>query len=219
MSSNGHLIITILTDMSSWMNEYNNKLADTLKSLGHEVSIIHSKKEMEKGDIVFFLSCFEIIPTEYLRLNKSNIIVHESNLPQGKGWSPMTWQILEGEKDIPVTLFEADEKVDSGNIYFQDIIHLDGSELINEWQKILGEKTCEMCIKYINYYLSKKWPNSRKQEGDSSFYKRRMPNDSKLDPAKSILDQFNLLRVVDNEKYPAFFIVNENKYIIKIYKV
>jgi methionyl-tRNA formyltransferase len=30
--------------------------------------------------------------------------VHESALPQGQGWSPMTWQILEGASPIPVTL-------------------------------------------------------------------------------------------------------------------
>ena len=35
---------------------------------------------------------------------------------------------------------------------------------------------------------------------------------------KSIKDQFNLLRIVDDERYPAFFEIDGSKYFIKIYK-
>ena len=34
---------------------------------------------------------------------------------------------------------------------------------------------------------------------------KRTPADSEIDPGKSILEQFNLLRIVDSERYPAFF--------------
>jgi methionyl-tRNA formyltransferase len=211
----GKLIITVLTDKSSWMMRYSEVLVERLKTLGHQSGLIHSKDELPKGDIAFFLSCFEIVPKKYLFLNKNNIIVHESNLPQGKGWSPMTWQILEGKNDIPIMLFEASEKADAGDIYMQDVIRLCGDELVEEWREKLGKKTCEMCIRFIQNYdfnLS-----SQKQYGDSTYYRKRTPEDSELDIDKSIMDQFNLLRVVDNEKYPAFFIYNGRKYIIKIY--
>ena len=48
---------------------------------------------------------------------KNNLVVHESDLPNGRGWSPMSWQVLEGHKKIPFTLIEADRKVDCGIIY------------------------------------------------------------------------------------------------------
>ena len=35
---------------------------------------------------------------------------------------------------------------------------------------------------------------------------------------KTIKEQFNLLRVVDNEKYPAFFDYSGTRYLLKIYK-
>ena len=57
-----------------------------------------------------------------------------------------------------------------------------------------------------------------KQTGHSSVYPWRHPEDSELDINKAIKQQFNLLRVVDNEKYPAFFKYKNNRYIIKIYK-
>ena len=56
------------------------------------------------------------------------------------------------------------------------------------------------------------------QEGAESFYKGRKPEDSQLDFNKTIAEQFNLLRVVDNDKYPAFFEHQGEKYFLKITK-
>ena len=49
-----------------------------------------------------------------LALHKNNLVIHASDLPQGKGWSPMPWQIAEGRNDIVFTLFEAVAGVDAG---------------------------------------------------------------------------------------------------------
>lgn len=206
--------IQILTDKTSWFNKYSNILKDKLHDLGHDVQLINSKNELQNGDIAFFLSCFEIVGNEYLKLHEHNLVVHESNLPEGKGWSPMTWQIIEGKNEIPIALFEAQAGVDSGDIWLKDTIKLNGYELIKDWQKLQAEKTIEMCLKFIKEYNNLK---PKKQQGNETFYKRRTPKDSELDINKSIKDQFNLLRTVDNEKYPAFFKVGNSKYTIKIY--
>ena len=59
---------------------------------------------------------------------------------------------------------------------------------------------------------------SIKQTGSGSFYPKRTGKDSELDVNKSIAEQFDLLRVVDNEKYPAFFNFRGRKYVLRIYK-
>ena len=41
------------------------------------------------------LSCGQIINKEVLQRNRNNLVVHAGALPKGKGWSPLTWQILE----------------------------------------------------------------------------------------------------------------------------
>lgn len=209
------LKITVLTDQSSWMNNYNIQLASELEKLGHSVKLIHSKDDITEGDIAFFLSCFEIIRQDKLNLNKNNIVVHASKLPQGKGWSPMTWQILEGKNEIPITLFEATENVDAGDIYIQDNIFLDGTELIQEWQEKLGEKIIEMAVTYVKNYEN---IIPKPQQGKESFYAKRKPEDSMLNINKTIAEQFNLLRVVDNENYPAYFEIKGQKYKIKVEK-
>ena len=148
-------------------------------------------------------------------MSENNIVVHASKLPSGKGWSPASWQILEGKNTIPLTLFEANENVDAGDIYIQDELLLDGSELIAEWHEKLGHKIVQMCHKYI---LLRGEIKSLPQEGEETFYRKRNPQDSELDVNKTIREQFNLLRIVDNDKYPAYFKLADNVYKIFIEK-
>jgi methionyl-tRNA formyltransferase len=148
-------------------------------------------------------------------LNANNLVVHESNLPQGKGWSPVTWQILEGKSEIPVTLFEAQEDLDSGVIYGVEYILLEGHELINEIRAIQAAATFSLLDKFIENY-----PNNqgKAQVGQSSFYPKRGPKDSELAIDLSLKEQFNLLRVCDNERYPAYIVIDGVKYYLKIEK-
>jgi len=71
------------------------------------------------------------------------------------------------------------------------------------------------CVRFIEEYpgiVSK----GKDQSGKSSFYKKRGPDDSELDPEKTIREQFNLLRIVDNKRYPAFFKLNGIRYRLTI---
>jgi methionyl-tRNA formyltransferase len=197
------------------MQEYSFQLSEKLRCKKHEVFLINSKNDIEKGDVLFLLSCFQLVKRDVLALNKHNIVVHASHLPSGKGWSPLTWQILEGENRIHLTLFEAVEDMDAGNIYLNGAIVLDGTELLSEARYKLANEIQNMCLDYIeNNYGTE----GIHQEGESTFYRRRTPEDSELDINKTIDEQFNLLRIVDNERYPAFFVKNGVKYILTIRK-
>ena len=92
---------------------------------------------------------------------------------------------------------------------------LDGTELSDEIRHIQGLQI----IKTIKKFLIK-YPNvkSKKQFGKSNFNKKRKPADSKLNVNKTIRQQFNHLRINDNNLYPSFFFLKGKKYIIKIFK-
>ena len=53
----------------------------------------------------------------------------------------------------------------------------------------------------------------------ATYYPKRTPEDSKLDLNKSIKDQFNILRVSDPARYPAYIINKGYRYEINIKKV
>ena len=131
-------------------------------------------------------------------------MVHESALPRGQGWSPMTWQILESASTIPITLFEATAELDTGPIYMQQQIELQGHELVEEWRALQAQVTFELCLAWFDRYRVVA-AAAQPQHGEASYYRRRRPADSQLDPERSLAEQFNLLRVVDHQRYPAFF--------------
>jgi len=201
--------IAILTTKNQWFESYALKLADSLKcdlSFSHENLIDY--------DTVFILSYHQIIPLDILQQNKHNIVIHASALPQGKGWSPMFWQILEGKNEIPFTMFEASDGVDNGDIYMQKTLKLTGYELHDELREKQARFTIDMCLEFIKNY--DKYKNPKPQYGQENFYQKRTPNDSKLNINKTIKELFNKLRISSNEEYPAFFEIDGNKYIIRV---
>lgn len=203
----------LIDNIKSFYIPYAYKLKEKIKNSVDSISIIHNHSDVVEGDILCLIGCEKLFKN--LKLNKSNIVVHESWLPKGKGWSPLSWQVIEGENEIPVTLFEASNDYDTGKIYLQESIKLTGNELFKELKHKQGLLTNNLIKKYILSYPNIK---GKEQHGESTYYKRRTPKDSELNINKSIDEQFNLLRVVDNNNYPAFFIKNNIKYILKIEK-
>lgn len=208
------MMVQILVDnINSWIVPFAEELRQELVDLGHDCILKHEHDKVEHGDLLCLLGCEKVFKER--AKNNYNLVVHESDLPKGKGWSPLTWQILEGENRIPITLFEAEKGVDCGDIYLQDEIALEGHELFEEIKNQQGIKTKQLIHKFISNIESTR---ANKQVGEETFYRKRKPEDSEIDINKSIKEQFNLLRVVDNDRYPAYFVRNGIKYIIKIYK-
>ncbi|BEE05265.1 hypothetical protein VAWG002_24610 [Aeromonas veronii] len=130
--------------------------------------------------------------------------------------SPHIWQIVEGKNRILLTLLDAEDKLDSGKIWKQKEIFFDGSELFDEINnKIFSSEIELMSWAIKNIYTSSPF----EQVGEPTFYRKRTPEDSRIDIKKTIDEQFNLLRVADPERYPAFFERNGHTYKIKIEKI
>jgi UDP-2,4-diacetamido-2,4,6-trideoxy-beta-L-altropyranose hydrolase len=196
--------INVLSDTASWLNYYLAGLVAELRRLGHSVHWSHEPAAIVDGDVCFIIGCSRLVDGEVRRRNKHNLVVHESALPKGRGWSPMTWQVLEDRRSIVVTLFEADDMVDAGRIHLQTVIELTGCELVDEWRDHQACATIELCRRWINEFPDV-IRGVREQTGTPSFYRRRRPIDSKFDPNRPLSCQFDLLRTVDNRRYPAFF--------------
>ncbi len=211
--------IAILISLESWFNNYLSRLTAGLHKYCPEVIIFHRHEDISKEfEIVFIISYFRIIEKNYLDMHQHNLVIHESDLPKGKGWSPMFWQILEGKNQIPIVLFEATPEIDSGEIFVKDTIELTGFELNYELREKQALKTIEICERYLKEY-DDITENSQAQKGIATYYPKREPKDSELDIKKTIKENFNLLRIVNNEEYPAFFYIDGQKYFITISKV
>ena len=114
-----------------------------------KIAFYQDEKNISDYDVVFILGYMKILDNNFLAKNNLNLVIHESSLPYGKGFSPVQWQILAGLNEIVVTLFEASDSVDSGDIIIQEKLSLDGSELYEE----IREQLDDLIPFDVNYYL------------------------------------------------------------------
>jgi len=210
------LTLSILVDNAdSWIVPFARDIQRTL-ARQHHVTFAFKAADIPEGDMLFLLGCTSIIPGEILRRNTHNFVIHESDLPKGRGWSPIAWQVLDGKTRIPIVLFEAFEELDAGPIYLKDYIELDGTELLPEIKRKQGEKTAELVFRLVEC-----WPDiqAMPQTEEPTYYPKRTRQDDALDPHKTLAEQFDHLRIMDNEKYPAWFAYRGRRYCLKIYKL
>lgn len=205
--------IAIVVDNDSWILPYAEKLGAWCQQNGDNARLCRRHKEILPGAVAFYLGCTRITPPEILALNRRNIVAHASNLPEGRGFSPWTYAVLAGVNEVPLCLIEAVKDVDAGPVIYKDVIRLDGTELVNDIRALLGEKIVLQCQRFLQEETP---PSGVPQEGEPTYYPRRTPADSRLDPDRPIADQFDLLRVVDNKNYPAFFDYRGRRYKLLI---
>ena len=129
--------VTLHRDAGSYLNVSLPKLIAALWRRG-------------QGDVCLLLSYGRLLSAEQLALHRHNLVMHESALPQGQGWSPMTWQILEEASRIQITLSEATADLDAGPIYLQQEIALQGHELVDEWRALQAQVTLELCLAWFD---------------------------------------------------------------------
>ncbi|NBB79890.1 MAG: UDP-glucuronic acid dehydrogenase [Verrucomicrobia bacterium] len=183
----------------------------------HDISLLRQRKELQGGDLLFLISCNEIVKAEDRKKFSKVLVVHASDLPRGRGWSPHIWQIIEGRDYICVSMIEAEDKVDTGDIWRQIEIEIPRGALWDEINEQLFDAECRL-MDYAVENFSEVQPISQNSMSEASYYPKRTPADSELDPHKSIGEQFDLIRVCDPERFPAFFKWRGATYTLKIEK-
>ena len=181
----------------------------------YDVRLLNYVSEIEKGgDILFLISCSEIVNQRIREQFLHTLVLHASDLPEGRGWSPHIWDIVKGKDQLILSLLEAEDSVDTGSIWKKKYIPLNGGELYNEINELLFTAELELISWACNNY--KTCIAEEQVQKTSSYHRKRTPQDSELDISGSIADQFNLLRVCDPDRFPAFFVVSGQKYKIRI---
>ena len=182
----------------AWLDRWGKNLGTA-----HDVAIVELASQCHGGDLLFMISCNEMIGEGIRNSYGLALVIHASDLPEGRGWSPMIWQVLEGRNKITVTLFVATERVDEGAIIRKVCINLYGDELYDEINAYLFDAEIKlMDFAVQNFSTLSPVPQV---DGNGAYYEKRTPEDSRIDPERTIADQFNLLRVCDPIRYPAFF--------------
>ena len=204
--------VNVVVDNDSWVIVFAKELVKQINAGGDKAVFVSNYADVKDAEVSVYLGCVNLTPPETLAKAKKNLVAHASDLPKGRGFSPLTYMILEGKNDIPICLLEMVAEADAGPVVYKDWIKYKGHELVGELREKLGQAQIDIVLKYLN---AKTLPEAKPQTGEPSRYKRRKPEDSRIELTDG---QFNLFRVADNDKYPVFFEKDGHKYILKIEK-
>lgn len=220
-------VVILCTDPVHPVNDSLKVWQSLTETKGHEVRLESSVAELGSGDVLFLVSCSAMIGAEEKNNFKAVLVLHASDLPDGRGWSPHIWSILAGNKEITVCLLEASEPVDSGNVWLKKRFKLEGHELLNEINDALFTVELELMTEAVESFdkispqkqTARVSPNVDEHGSRKSTLRKRTMDDSCLDLDKTIRQQFNLLRVVDSKRYPAYVEHLGQRYKITIEKM
>lgn len=205
--------VNFLTPSTGWFSSVAEELLREVSQRGYESRQFENHEKLEKGDILYILSYLKIIPQKYLSLHDMNIVIHGSDLPKGRGFSPLSWQISEDSREIVFTLFEAGDEVDSGDYYMKREMKLDGTELFHEWRSKCAAFVSDMALEFLDHKDS--YPPSL-QSGEATLYPKRGEADDEVLPEHSLEMIFDKLRACDPDRYPVWFRFRGRKYSLRM---
>ncbi len=185
----------------------------------HDIALCRDKGELPGGDILFLISCSQIIDAATRARYRHTLVLHASDLPHGRGWSPQIWALLEGAEAITVSLLDAEDGVDTGAIWAKRTIPVPVHALYDEINCLLFDTELSLMDEALTLISTGAEPVPQPQHIPPTYYRKRTPSDSEIDPTQPLSELFPTIRVMDPQRYPAFFRLHGHTYTIEIKKV
>lgn len=127
------------------------------------------------------------------------VAFHAAALPFGKGGSPVQNLIERGFEATKLTAFRMAAGFDDGDIYLQRDLSLSGSahEIFLRASKLASSMIGEMIAN---------WPAPTPQVGEAVTFKRRKPEQSRLEGEFDLKKVYDHIRMLDAPEYPKAFV-------------
>jgi methionyl-tRNA formyltransferase len=147
---------------------------------------------------VFFPHWSAMVPPEVWREFEC-VCFHMTDLPFGRGGSPLQNLIARGHEDTVLTALRMNGELDAGPIYAKRPLSLAGSA--QEIYARAGDATFEL----IRWIIESE-PTPHPQVGEPVHFKRRTPGQSRLPESDSLTRLYDHIRMLDAPGYPAAFL-------------
>lgn len=170
-----------------------------------------------KQDFILVCGWRTLISTEINKFLRFGLVAaHDSLLPRYRGFAPLNWAIINGEKETGITLFKIDEgETDSGKIISQERVSI----LHEDYAKDVYEKLCDanivLCRDFFRNYSNGSIQLNEQDHSLATYSCSRVPEDGKINWNDSSIDIYNLVRGLAFPFPGAFCNYQDNMYIIR----
>jgi methionyl-tRNA formyltransferase len=197
----------IILSEKSWHKD----LFEFLKKTFHNDSwlLIDSKNDFKlinlkefNPSIIFIPHWSHIIPGEIYESYEC-IVFHMTDLPFGRGGSPLQNLISRGYKTTKITAIKVEHGLDTGDVYLKRTLGLEGSasEIFERSSLVIQEM-----IREIIKENRQPFP----QFGEVTEFKRRKPEDSNINELYDLEKVYDYIRMLDCDGYPHAFVETPN---------
>ncbi|REL34817.1 methionyl-tRNA formyltransferase [Thalassotalea euphylliae] len=158
--------------------------------------------EAIKPKYIFFPHWSWLVPQSII--SQFNCVAfHMTDLPYGRGGSPLQNLISRGHQDTMLSALQMTETFDAGPIYAKQPLSLKGSA--TEIFQRSAQLTFEMITNIV-----KNEPKPIPQQGEVTEFKRRTPEQSHINGEQTLDKIYDLIRMLDADGYPSAFIEHGN---------
>jgi methionyl-tRNA formyltransferase len=186
--------------------QWNRRLTDALHaSTAQRFELISQSHELTFENLeklnpryIFFPHWSQAIPASVFQ-NFECVIFHMTDLPFGRGGSPLQNLIARGIYETQISALKCEEDIDAGPIYLKHPLSLHGTA------EEIYLRASEVIEKMITEIVERN-PAPIAQAGEPTFFRRRRPDQGNLLEAKSLNKIFDLIRMLDADGYPSAFI-------------
>lgn len=193
----------VIVTIKSWNIK---KAEEMIKESKHQIKLITEKEELRYENLnsynpeyIFFPHWSWIIPDNIYN-NFNCVVFHMTDLPYGRGGSPLQNLIVRGIENTKISALKVDGGLDTGPIYLKKDLNLYGSaeEIYLRASNLIFD---EMIPEIINNEILPK-----EQKGEVVEFKRRKPYQSEIKKDFSLSKIYDYIRMLDVEGYPDAFI-------------
>ena len=146
-----------------------------------------------------FIPHWSYIIPENIWANFECIVFHMTDLPYGRGGSPLQNLIVRGHIETKISALRVEKGLDTGDIYMKMPMSLEGTaeEIYLRASDIIEDMIEEIILNH---------PNPEPQSGKPVVFARRKPADSDISELTDINKVYDYIRMLDAEGYPHAFI-------------
>ena len=163
-------------------------------------------------DLIITCAYGQIIPKALLEYPKYKCInTHGSLLPKGRGGAPIQRSIMNGEDKTGITIMFMNEKMDEGDILYQEEMPIDIHDTNATLFNKLSDLALQMLLKFLPEYIKGNY-KAIKQDNDKASYTYNITKEEEFisfnEDVKKVYDHIRGL--LDNPG--AYFVANDKKY-------
>jgi methionyl-tRNA formyltransferase len=182
-----------------------NIAADLCQRIGADFVLISDPTELTRENLIALSPNFVFLPHWSYRINADLyeqfecVIFHMTDVPFGRGGSPLQNLIARGIYETQISAIQCIREMDAGPVYLKRVLSLHGSaeEIFIRAADVIKEMIIE---------IIEKLPEPIPQQGVPITFKRRRPEDGNLLAVESLVQAFDMIRMLDAKGYPNAYL-------------